>query len=376
MSDQSPRLDLPFLQPAQAQKHVTHNEALRLLDVATQLVVKEFAAEAPPTAPVSGDLYALGASPQNSWAGHSGKLALWNGYAWEFVRPREGWRACLEGTAQMYVLTANQWTPITFPTNNLPQLGINTDADSQNRLAVSSDQTLLTHNGSNHRLTLNKASSSDTAGIVLQSDWSGRAAVELGPSDVLQIKTSPDGATWHDGLSLDTATGHVGIGGVGTPEADLTIHGSLSVSNDLKIGSPSFNLVYLDQNVVSMRSTGLTLFTGTSDGADTRVCTLSGGGNSNIYRGATLKLHGNEHTTFPGEARLESGVNRNVIVQTHGTGRIGLGVTTPQRKVHIGDALRLEPGTLPSNPAAGDLYFDATTHKLRCHDGTVWQDLF
>ncbi len=33
MSDNSPRLDLPDIQAAQAQKHVTHNEALRVLDV-------------------------------------------------------------------------------------------------------------------------------------------------------------------------------------------------------------------------------------------------------------------------------------------------------------------------------------------------------
>ncbi len=32
MSQTSPRLDLPYLQPAQAQKHVIHNEALRRLD--------------------------------------------------------------------------------------------------------------------------------------------------------------------------------------------------------------------------------------------------------------------------------------------------------------------------------------------------------
>ncbi len=33
MSENSPLLDLPLIQPAQAQKHVTHNEALERLDV-------------------------------------------------------------------------------------------------------------------------------------------------------------------------------------------------------------------------------------------------------------------------------------------------------------------------------------------------------
>jgi hypothetical protein len=30
--DQTPNLKLPYILPSQAQKHVTHNEALRLLD--------------------------------------------------------------------------------------------------------------------------------------------------------------------------------------------------------------------------------------------------------------------------------------------------------------------------------------------------------
>lgn len=32
MSDLSARLDLPLIKPSQAQKHVTHNEALQILD--------------------------------------------------------------------------------------------------------------------------------------------------------------------------------------------------------------------------------------------------------------------------------------------------------------------------------------------------------
>ena len=39
MSQTSPVLSLPYIQPAQAQKHVTHNEALRILDAITQLSV-------------------------------------------------------------------------------------------------------------------------------------------------------------------------------------------------------------------------------------------------------------------------------------------------------------------------------------------------
>ncbi len=39
MSDQSTLLSLPYIMPAQAQKHLTHNEALRTLDTLVQLSV-------------------------------------------------------------------------------------------------------------------------------------------------------------------------------------------------------------------------------------------------------------------------------------------------------------------------------------------------
>ena len=39
MADISPHLLLPYILAAQAQKHVTHNEAIRLLDAVVQLSV-------------------------------------------------------------------------------------------------------------------------------------------------------------------------------------------------------------------------------------------------------------------------------------------------------------------------------------------------
>ena len=53
MSDQSTILSLPHILPSQAQKHVTHNEALRLLDVMVQLAVTQRTLAAPPASPAS-----------------------------------------------------------------------------------------------------------------------------------------------------------------------------------------------------------------------------------------------------------------------------------------------------------------------------------
>lgn len=51
MSQISTHLNLPYIQPAQAQKHVTHNEAIELLDMIVQLTVQDFDAIIPPAPP-------------------------------------------------------------------------------------------------------------------------------------------------------------------------------------------------------------------------------------------------------------------------------------------------------------------------------------
>jgi len=58
-----------------------------------------------------------------------------------------------------------------------------------------------------------------------------------------------------------------------------------------------------------------------------------------------------------------------------GYGKLGVNVCKPQRNLHVKDVMRLEPRTTaPENASEGDLYYDATLHKLRVYDGTAWQN--
>jgi len=59
MSEISHNLSLPFIQPSQAQKHVTHNEALRLLDAVVQLTLQSLSQQTPPSLAIDGQVYAL-----------------------------------------------------------------------------------------------------------------------------------------------------------------------------------------------------------------------------------------------------------------------------------------------------------------------------
>ncbi|MDK3075643.1 DUF2793 domain-containing protein [Sedimentitalea sp. JM2-8] len=93
MSDATTHLALPYLLAARAQKHVTHNEALRLLDGLVQLSILDRDLTAPPASLAEGDRYIVGAGATGDWAGWDLNVAFWTDGAWLRLSPRVGWRA-------------------------------------------------------------------------------------------------------------------------------------------------------------------------------------------------------------------------------------------------------------------------------------------
>ena len=253
MTTFSPRLDLPFLEGAQAQKHVTHNEALERLDIAVQASVQGWRIATPPAGPAEGACFLVGDAPSGAWAGHAGDIAAFAGGGWLFLTPQPGWRIWDAQTETLKVRTAQGWTTLGGAPDlqNLAGLGVNATFDATNRLAVASDATLLTHAGGGHQLKINKSDSGATASLLFQSDWAGHAEMGLAGSNDFSVKVSPDGATFVEALRISADDG-----GTALPHVTLT------------------------------------------------------------------------------------------------------------------------PGAAPAAPTAGCLYFDQSTSKLRCFDGTVWQDLF
>lgn len=209
MSSNSLILSLPYIQQNQAQKHVTHNEALRSLDALVQLAVDALPQSTPPASPPPGMRCIVGAGADGAWAGHDGKLALFDG-SWLFFDPVDGWRAEVPSAGTALVFRSGTWVDVgAVPTDNLDGIGIMTSFDATNRLAVAGDATLLTHAGGGHQVKLNKSSISDTASLVFQTAWGGRAEMGTVWDDDFSIKVSPDGGTWHTALRADKATGHV-----------------------------------------------------------------------------------------------------------------------------------------------------------------------
>lgn len=211
MFETSPNLRLPYIMPAQAQKHVTHNEALRTLDALVQISVASRAQAAPPSSPAEGARYILPPDARDSFAGHAHEIAAYQDGAWAFYPAREGWLAWVADEDLLYAFDGNAWIRAAGlgTLNLLPSIGINATADAVNRLAVSSAATLFNHEGSDHRHKINKSSTGDTASLVFQTGYAGRAEIGLAGDDDLHVKVSDDAANWREALVVDQKSGRV-----------------------------------------------------------------------------------------------------------------------------------------------------------------------
>lgn len=211
---QSPNLNLPYIMPAQAQKHVTHNEALRVLDALVNVQVVNHTLSTPPTAPQNGERYIVSAqtTATDDWTGKENTLAAYQDGAWAFYIPQEGLGAWTVQAHKQLVFSQGAWGDLTASINPAPLVGINTTADANNRLSVASPASLLTHEGAGHQVKINKNAVTDTASLLYQSNWSGHAEMGLAGDNDFHIKVSADGSNWTEAMVI-TAQGQTQFGG-------------------------------------------------------------------------------------------------------------------------------------------------------------------
>ncbi|TGD96480.1 DUF2793 domain-containing protein [Methylobacterium nonmethylotrophicum] len=216
MPDATQNLALPLMAAAQSQKHVTHNEALLLLDALVQLAVLDRDLGAPPASPAEGDRYIVGPSPTGLWSGWAGRVVRWQDGAWQPTAPRPGWLAFVADEADLCTYIGTAWVSFRATLTalqNLARLGIGTTADAQNPFAAKLNKALWTaltvpEGGTGDlRTTLNKEAPGNTLSVLFQSGFSGRAELGLTGDDDLRLKVSADGGTWREGFRVDRASG-------------------------------------------------------------------------------------------------------------------------------------------------------------------------
>lgn len=231
----SPNLALPYLEAAQAQKHVTHNEALRSLDAIVQLAVDDRDLAAPPASPAEGARYLVAASATGVWSGNSGKIAAFQDGAWMFHTPREGWLAWIADEDVAVIYDGSSWVAIGGTSTGAPLWGVNASADATNRLTVKSDAVLFSHDdvtpgSGDQRAKINKSAAAKTAGLLFQDAFSGRAELGLSGDDDFRVKVSADGASWKDALVIDRSSGIVSM-----PFSDPAGRHNLLINGDFAI---------------------------------------------------------------------------------------------------------------------------------------------
>lgn len=276
MPETSARLALPFVQPSQAQKHVTVNESLQRLDAVAQLVLVARDVADPPAAPVAGQAWGVGAGATGDWAGHDGEIASFDGTGWIWIAPGEGWRAWDLATGELVIRTATGWEPVSagggggaLDPQNLAGVGIGTTSDATNRLAVASPATLLTHEGAGHQVKVNKAASGDTASLLFQTAFAGQAEMGLAGTDDFAIKVAGGGA-WPVALAADRVTGRV------------TFPNGVAVTGGTAAGLAMDDALLSDPVLTNATSTGGSFAGATLDDATLTDAALTGGTASGV----------------------------------------------------------------------------------------------
>lgn len=103
------RFRLPFLDAAQAQKHVTVNEALARVDALAAAQVETLGGVSPPSAPVDGEVHIVGTGATGAWAGQDEALAVFQNGGWVFVAPWAGARAWVVADANELIFNGAAW---------------------------------------------------------------------------------------------------------------------------------------------------------------------------------------------------------------------------------------------------------------------------
>lgn len=105
----------PLLAAGQAQKEITHNEALIVADALISGTVEAGPLDTPPVAPTPGQMWIVGDNPSGSWSQAAGQLALWTQGGWRFFSPHPGQRLWDKTSGSFIWYRESAWSqPVTL----------------------------------------------------------------------------------------------------------------------------------------------------------------------------------------------------------------------------------------------------------------------
>ena len=415
MTTTTPRAGVPLLAAAQAQKHVTHNEALLKLDALLCARILDRDLSAPPASPADGDAYLVKATGSGVWTGQDGAIAYAVDGGWRFYAPFEGLCAFIADESVMLVYSGAAWVDWASVLNlqNIPLVGVNTTADATNKLAAKSSALLFDNIGNGVQVKVNKHAVADTASFLYQTNYSGRAEIGLAGDDSFHFKVSPDGSGWTDALVLDKTTGAAALAsslvvGGGSKEGQLTVHSAAPPSGYMAMFSNGMDTnlaVFVSDAGAATKYSGIgptvpaPLLFYTAAAERMRIDAAGKVGIGTAYPGAQLEVKGAGTSNQISVTNTTTGYGVDIagsatgglvnirnatgtsIVTLDGRaannsyfatgGNLGLGATS--FGASAANVLGIGNGTAPgSSPAGmGQLYVEAGALKYRGSGGTV-----
>ena len=355
MPDTTTILSLPLILPAQAQKHVTHNESLTMLDVIVQLSVINRTLTTPPALPVVGDRHIVATGAIAAWAGQAGKIAVYTATDWQFVTPLPGWQAFDRAEGKTVFFNGVVWV---LPAGagsieTTPLLGINATADTTNRLSVASPAVLLNHAGAGHQVKVNKAASTDAASLLFQTGFSGRAEMGTMGSDGFGIKVSGDGSAFATAMTVVPANGIVSLP-AGVAAAGFSIRDGLDIDKRAVFDLSGLTAATTRTYTLPNTSSELAALSGTQTFNGPK--TFSGTFNVSALT-ATFGSHVGNAVYGLGAGATAAGSSKSISL---GTGGVSGSTTT----VVIGSATAGATGTLTIHSPAVDLGAGVATFDM------------
>lgn len=374
-TENTSRLNLPLIMPSQAQKHVTHNEALARLDRLAHPAMESRTILAPPAGPEPDAAWLVPAGATGAWAGHEGEIALPEGAGWEFLPPFAGLKLFVRDENVFTYFDGGSWADLAAAEpSSAMRLGVNAEADEITRLSVASEAVAFSHDpegSGDARVVVNRAQTDRTASLVFQSQWEGQAEIGLAGSSALSVKVSPDGETWTTSATFPTEGGlHVTpsivVGESVSATATLTLanaNPTLSLVGTAGVGNAHLGIVsWLDGNGEEK------VWCGLGSAGDTAFTFLS------HYPG------GLQFYTYGGDYPIVFRQHAAIRINVHTNGCVGICEAAPTAPLHVGGAVRVgsySASALPSpvTTGAGAIIFvadDSGGATLAFSDGGAW----
>ena len=126
---------LPLLAVSQAQKEITHNEALVIIDALLHPAVEGVLAEAPVVTDADiGKCWLIGSVATGIWATHESDIAVYVGGGWRYIAPADGMRIWDRSSDRHLSHVSGQW--VNGPSITNPSAGAVVDVEARATLTA------------------------------------------------------------------------------------------------------------------------------------------------------------------------------------------------------------------------------------------------